>query len=77
MDGTPVSRKFFTEHLQLAISACGFPKNLYQAHSFRIGAATAAAESGLSDIQIQCMGRWKSAAFKKYIRIPVIKLGSC
>ncbi|XP_061191681.1 uncharacterized protein LOC133199882 [Saccostrea echinata] len=74
MDSIPVSRKFFTDHLQLAFSACGVPRNLYQAHSFRIGAATAAAESGWSDTQIQYMGRWKSTAFRKYIRIPVLKL---
>lgn len=74
MDGAPVSRKFFTEHLQRAISACGLPMQRYQAHSFRIGAATSAAESGASDIQIQSMGRWKSAAFKKYIRIPILNL---
>ncbi|XP_062617236.1 uncharacterized protein LOC134278946 isoform X2 [Saccostrea cucullata] len=74
MDATSVSRKFFTDHMQLALSAFGIPKNLYQAHSFRIGAATTAAESGWSDIQIQYMGRWKSTAFRKYIRIPVLKL---
>lgn len=72
MDGAPVSWKFFTEHLQRAISACGLPMQRYQAHSFCIGAATSAVESGASDIQIQSMGRWKSAAFKKYIRIPVL-----
>lgn len=67
-----MSRKFFMEHLQRAISACGLPMQRYQAHNFCIGAATSAAESGASDIQIQIMGRWKSAAFKKYIRIPVL-----
>lgn len=46
----------------------------YQAHGFRIGAATSAAESGASDIQIQSMGRWKSGAFQKYIRIPILNL---
>lgn len=33
----------------------------YQAHSFRIGAATSAVESGASDIQIQSMGRSQSS----------------
>ena len=37
--------------------------------SFRIGAATYAAEQGISDTKIRHMGRWKSDAFKKYIRI--------
>jgi hypothetical protein len=43
-------------------------------HSFRIGAATAAAIQGASDEDIQRMGRWKSQAFKRYIRIPVLQL---
>ena len=35
-----------------------------------IGAATFAAECGFSDAQIRSMGRWKSDAFRKYIRSP-------
>ena len=49
------------------------PRNLdpnrYKGHSFRIGAATYAAEQGVSDDKIRHSGRWKSDAFKKYIRI--------
>ncbi|XP_062616033.1 uncharacterized protein LOC134277737 isoform X1 [Saccostrea cucullata] len=74
MDGSPVSRQFFTEHLKLSLTFCGLDINKYQSHSFRIGAATTAAASGSSDIQIQNMGRWKSSAFKKYIRIPTMKI---
>jgi hypothetical protein len=74
MDGTPVPRQFFTDHLRLSLSFCGLDTHKYQSHSFRIGAATMAAASGSSDIQIQNMGRWKSSAFKKYIRIPMLKL---
>ncbi len=37
-------------------------------HSFRIGAATTAAHKGLSQQQIQELGRWSSEAFKSYIR---------
>ena len=36
--------------------------------------ATTAAAKGYSDAQIQTMGRWKSGAFKKYIRIPTISI---
>ena len=42
----------------------------YKGHSFRIGAATFAAECGFSDAQIRLMGRWQSDAFRKYIRSP-------
>jgi RES domain-containing protein len=37
-------------------------------HSFRIGAASFAAEKSLSDAQVRFMGRWNSNAFRKYIR---------
>ena len=37
--------------------------------SFKIGAATYAAKQGVTDDKITHSGRWKSDAFKKYIRI--------
>lgn len=74
MDGVPVSRQFFTDQLRLALSFCNLNLHHYQTHSFRIGAATTAAARGFSELQIQHMGRWKSNAFKKYIRIPTLQL---
>lgn len=74
MDGTPISRKFFTENLKQTLAFCGLDTHQYHSHSFNIGAATTAASSGSSEVQIQQMGRWKSSAFKKYIRIPTLKL---
>lgn len=69
MDGVPVSRQFFT--LWLALSFC---IHQYQTHSFRIGAATTAVARGFTELQIQHIGRLKSNAFKKYIRIPTLQL---
>ena len=40
----------------------------YKGRSFRIGAASLAAGKGFSDAQIRTLGRWKSDAFKLYIR---------
>ena len=45
----------------------------YKGHSFRIGAASPAAECGYSETQIRLLGRWKSDAFKKYIRLPSLQ----
>lgn len=73
MDGSPVSRAFFTKNLNLSLTWSGLSKQFYKGHSFRIGAATTAAASGVADAKIQMMGRWSSSAFKKYIRIPVLK----
>jgi len=37
-------------------------------HSFRIGGATAAAASGIPDSTIQILGRWRSDAYRCYLR---------
>ncbi|XP_052806562.1 uncharacterized protein LOC128235807 [Mya arenaria] len=72
-DGSQVSRTFFSSNLRASLIFCGCDTTLYKGHSFRIGAATSAAEQGISESQIQEMGRWKSSAFKKYIRIPMLQ----
>ena len=68
-NGSPVPRSIFIDKLAIAIKYCGLDPSKYKGHSFRIGAASAAAEKGMSDAQIRSMGRWKSNAFVKYIRI--------
>ena len=69
-DNNPVSRKFFADLLSLSLKACGRDSTRYKGHSFRISAASFAAERGMSDAQIRALGGWKSTAFLKYIRIP-------
>ena len=69
-DGHAVSRKLFADHLALTFRSCGLDSTRYKGHSFRIGAATFAAENGYSDAQIRLMGRWQSDAYRKYIRCP-------
>ena len=72
--GSPVTRSFFSEHLNKSLNWAGLSTTIYKGHSFRIGRATSAAMMGVSDEDIQRMGRWKSQAFKKYIRIPMLRL---
>lgn len=74
MDNTPVSRSFFTTQLRASAQFAGLPHSNIKGHSFRIGAATTAASMGIPEEKIQLMGRWSSNAYKKYIRIPVLKL---
>ena len=68
-DGHPVSRCFLATLLGRCIKSCNLNADRYKGHSFRIGGATYAAQQGLSDAQIRLLGRWKSDAFKKYIRV--------
>ena len=72
-DLTPCSRNYFTLTLKNALKATGHNCNRIKGHSFRIGAATTAAMKGVSDAQIQRLGRWRSSAFNRYIRIPDIQ----
>ncbi len=68
-DLTGLTRAQFTRALRTCLSS--LPNSeLYSPHSFRIGAASAAALQGHSDHEIQSAGRWTSAAFNSYIRRP-------
>ena len=69
-DGFPVLRAVFVDKLSMAIGYCGLDPLRYKGHSFRIGAASYAADAGMSVSQIRALGRWKSDAFHEYIRIP-------
>jgi hypothetical protein len=64
----PVSRHQFNTVLFQSLSYNGFDTSRYKSHSFRIGSATKASSRGYSDSQIRRMGRWKSDAFKTYLR---------
>ena len=48
-DGSPVLRSEFSKMLGSVIRLCNLDPNRYKGHSFRIGAATYAAEQGVSD----------------------------
>lgn len=66
----PVTITQFNCQLHRALAFCGLDTARYKSHSFRIGAACHAAERGFTDAQIRTLGRWKSDAFKDYIRPP-------
>lgn len=67
--GIPILRREFDNTLRQALQFCGLDSGRFKGHSFRIGAASAAAAAGKSDTQIRLLGRWSSDAFRKYIRI--------
>ena len=70
--GLPLSRPLFTQYIQRALLEAGVPQaSQYMSHSFRIGAATSAADAGIPSWLIKTMGRWSSEAYKVYIRTPL------
>ena len=69
--GKPLTWPAMIRHLRKALVQEGIPAGNYYGHSFRIGAATmTAACCGLEDSLIETLGRWKSAAYLSYIRLP-------
>ena len=71
-DDTVVSRVQLVHMLKYQLAKLSYQPELYNTHSFRIGRATDLAINGYSDAQIAMRGRWKSNAFKKYIRPNII-----
>ena len=69
-NGNPLTKHVFITRVRQALDALGLPQQLFAGHSFRVGAATAAAKAGIEDSTIQMLGRWNSAAFLCYIRTP-------
>ena len=66
-EGNALTRKFFIAKLKLLLTHVGLDQNLYNGHSFRIGAATSAANSNVADHLIQTLGRWSSNCYNRYI----------
>ena len=69
-NGTPLTKAKFVDITRQALEDLGLPRHQFAGHSYRIGAATTAAQMGLEDSLIMTLGRWNSAAYLRYIRTP-------
>jgi len=67
-NGQAICRQAFQTSLNRALVFCGMSSKQYKPHSFRIGFTTDANSKGLSNERIKSLGRWKSDAFKLYVR---------
>ena len=70
-NGSPLTRYQFISVLKKSLECIGVKHDRFSSHSFRIGRATSLAMEGISDIEIMRLGRWKSNAYKGYIR-PIV-----
>ena len=68
--GNYLTRAKVTTILRTLLQWVGISSELYASHSFRIGAATSAAEAGLPPWLTQTLGRWSRNCFTLYIRTP-------
>ena len=69
-DGKFLTRESLVYRIRTALGSSGIDASKYSGHSFRSGAATTALEAGISDATIQMLGRWKSDAYRRYIKTP-------
>ncbi len=67
-DGKFLTRSRFVASVRAALTEAGFVAKDYAGHSFRIGAATTAAQRGIQDSLIKTLGRWESSAYTLYVR---------
>ncbi len=75
-DGSFLSRQRLVTRLRQGLQRVGINPACFSGHSFRIGAATAAARAGMEDSVIKMLGRWESAAYQIYIRTPPEELAA-
>ena len=68
--GIFLTRENFVKEVRKTLRTAGLDDKLYSGHSFRIGAATTAALAGVEESTIKALGRWESAAYLAYLKIP-------
>ena len=69
-DGLPLTKPYFVRRIRESLATVGYDEKLFSGHSFRAGAATTAAARKIEDSVIKTLGRWESAAYLLYVRIP-------
>lgn len=69
-NGQALTRSKFIAKFKHVLECIGINSELYNGHSFRIGAATSAAAAHVEDHLIKVLGRWSSDAYCRYIRTP-------
>ena len=67
-NGQPLTRHSCLKHMRSILAAAGYQPLTFNTHSFRIGAATTAAQAGIPTSQIKLLGRWHSSAYQRYTR---------
>ncbi|XP_021355083.1 uncharacterized protein LOC110451409 [Mizuhopecten yessoensis] len=69
-NGQALSKTVFIAKFRHVLQCLSIHSDLYNGHSFRIGAATSSAAAIIEDHLIKVLGRWSSDAYCRYIRTP-------
>lgn len=62
-EGCSLSRECSVVRIREVLQQVGIDQSKYSAHSFRIGAVTIAARTGIQDSLMKTLGHWESVAF--------------
>ena len=62
-NGSHLTRDRFVQAVRAALNQVGVDSTQYAGHSFRIGAATTAAQRGVPESLIKTLGHWESSAY--------------
>ena len=63
-NGDYLTKENFIKLVREAHNTLGYVSSSFAGHSFRIGAATTAAEAGIDEATIKALGRWRSEAYQ-------------
>ena len=77
VDGSPLTRDRLVTAVRQALAQAGVDTSHYSGDSFRVGAASTAAQAVLSDATVKMLGCWQSEAYQGCIRTPKKKSNSC
>ena len=69
-DGRYLTHQRLVDEVRHALEKAGVDQSKYCSHSFRIGAATTAAERWIEDAVIKTLGCWRSLVYLEYVKIP-------
>jgi len=69
--GRPLTKDALTAETRQLLSHLGCQASDYAGHSYRIGAATAAASTGLPQWLVKTLGRWSFDCYERYIQCPL------
>ena len=69
-DGSGLTLQAFSALINSLLSKLKLNTKHYNTHSFRIGAATSAADACIPETSIKMLGRWQSDAYQRYIKTP-------
>jgi len=68
-EGQGLTHQTLSTSLDAVLTKLNLQQSRYNTHSFRIGAATSAAQADIPDRCIKILGSWKSDAYQQYIHV--------